>query len=158
MVLISGSGGGAALAADHLDGTGLTLATLAPATKDKIKAVLPESGDVTNPIDATGAVFYDPGIMGRLIDAVACDPAKPIIAVAVNASPAPHDRMRRIAAAIADTARLSGCSIVTYQVSPLGPLDGELVASLHAAGVPLLMGIGSAMGALRHLAQPKQRS
>jgi len=71
--------------------------------------------------------------------------------VAVNAVPAPHDRMRKIAAAIADTARTSASTIVAYQVSPLGPLDGELVASLHAAGVPFLMGIASSIGALKHL-------
>ena len=104
-----------------------------PSTRDRIKAALPEFGDVTNPIDVTGAVFYDPTIMARLLDAVASDPGRPIIAMAVNAVPAPHDRMRKIAAAIADTARSSGRTIVAYQVSPLGPVDGELVASLHAA-------------------------
>jgi acyl-CoA synthetase (NDP forming) len=69
----------------------------------------------------------------------------------VNAVPAPHDRMRKIANAIAETVRTSGSTIVTYQVSPLGPVDGEFVTSLHAAGVPLLMGITSSIGALKHL-------
>ena len=152
VVLVSGSGGGAALAADHLDAAGLKLARLSDATEERIRAVLPEIGDVTNPIDVTGAVFYDPAIMGRLLDAVASDPAKPIIAAAVNAVPAPHDRMRRIAGAIAGAARASGRNIVvTYQVSPLGPLDGELVASLQDARVPFLMGTASAMAALKHL-------
>jgi acetyltransferase len=106
---------------------------------------------VTNPIDVTGSVFYDPTIMTRLLDAIVADPGKPIIAAAVNAAPAPHDRMRRIADAIADAARSSGRSIVAYQVSPLGPLDGELVAKLNAAGVPFLMGVASTMSALKHL-------
>jgi acetyltransferase len=151
VVMVSGSGGGAALAADHLDGTGLKLAELHPSTRDRIKSTLPEFGNVTNPIDATGAVFYDPTIMTKLLDAVVGDPGGLIIATAVNAAPAPHDRMRKIATAIADMARSSGRTIVAYQVSPLGPVDGELVASLHAAGVPFLMGIASSMGALRHL-------
>jgi acetyltransferase len=151
VVMVSGSGGGAALAADHLDAAGLKLAELHAVTREKIKAALPELGDVTNPIDVTGAVFYDPTIMTRLLDAVASDPGRPIIATAVNAVPAPHDRMRKIAAAIADTARSSGRTIVAYQVSPLGPVDGELVASLQAAGVPFLMGIASSIGALKHL-------
>ena len=133
VVLVSGSGGGAALAADHLDAAGFKLAELHPSTRERIKSVLPEFGDVTNPIDVTGAVFYDPTIMTRLLDAVVSDPGRPIIATAVNAAPAPHDRMRRIADAVADTARSSGRTIVAYQVSPLGPVDGELVASLHAA-------------------------
>ena len=153
VVMVSGSGGGAALAADHLDATGLKLAELHPSTRDRIKSTLPEFGNVTNPIDVTGAVFYDPTIMARLLDAVVSDPGRPIIATAVNAAPAPHDRMRKIADAIAGTARSSGRTIVAYQVSPLGPVDGELVASLHAAGVPFLMGLASAMGALKHLPQ-----
>jgi acyl-CoA synthetase (NDP forming) len=151
VVMVSGSGGGAALAADHLDAAGLKLAELHASTRSRIAAALPEFGNVTNPIDATGAVFYDPTIMTKLLDAVAADPGRPIIATAVNAVPAPHDRMRKIATAIADVARSSGRTIVTYQVSPLGPVDGELVASLHAAGVPFLMGITSGIGALKHL-------
>jgi acetyltransferase len=156
VVLVSGSGGGAALAADHLDAAGLKLARLGEATGERLRAVLPDIGSATNPIDATGAVFYDASIMTRLLEAVASDAARPIIAVAVNAAPAPHDRMRRIAGAIADTARNSGSTIVAYQVSPLGPLDGELVANLQGAQVPFLMGGASAMGALKHL--PRYRA
>jgi acyl-CoA synthetase (NDP forming) len=156
VVLVSGSGGGAALAADHLDAAGLKLAKLSAATGERLRAVLPDIGAATNPIDATGAVFYDPGIMARLLEAVASDTSRPIIATAVNAVPAPHDRMRRIAGAIADTARNCGSTIVAYQVSPLGPLDGELVADLHGAQVPFLMGGASAMGALKHL--PRYRA
>jgi acetyltransferase len=151
VVLVSGSGGGAALAADHLAATSLKLAELQPSTRQRIKSAVPELGDVTNPIDVTGSVFYDPTIMTRLLDAIVADPGKPIIAATVNAAPAPHDRMRRIADAIADAARLSDRTIVAYQVSPLGPLDGELVANLNAAGVPFLMGVASTMNALAHL-------
>jgi acyl-CoA synthetase (NDP forming) len=156
VVLVSGSGGGAALAADQLDAAGLKLAKLDDATGARMRIVLPDVGDVTNPIDVTGAVFYDASIMGRLIEAVASDPGRPIIATAVNATPAPHDRMRRIASAIADAARNTGATIVAYQVSPLGPLDAEFVEILHRANVPLLMGAASAMNALKHL--PRYRA
>jgi acyl-CoA synthetase (NDP forming) len=156
VVLVSGSGGGAALAADHLDAAGLKLAKLSDTTGERIRAVLPETGNITNPIDVTGAVFYDPTIMGRLLDAVASDPGKPIIATAVNAIPAPHDRMRNIASAIADSARASKSTVITYQVSPLGPLDAEFVEILHAASVPLLMGAATTMQALKHL--PRYRA
>jgi acetate---CoA ligase (ADP-forming) len=151
VVLVSGSGGGAALAADQLDTAGLNLAQLSDATGARIRTVLPEIGGVTNPIDVTGAVFYDASIMGRLLEAVASDESRPIIATAVNAIPAPHDRMRRIASAIADAARNTGAPIVAYQVSPLGPLDAEFVEILHRANVPLLMGAASAMNAIKHL-------
>lgn len=151
VVLLSGSGGGAALAADQLDAAGLKLAALHSSTAERVKSVLPELDEVTNPIDVTGAVFYDPTIMTRLLEAVVQDPGKPLIAVALNASPAPHDRMRKIAQAVADAARAGERTIIAYQVSPLGPLDGEITATLQTAGVPLLMGATSALGALRHL-------
>jgi acetyltransferase len=156
VVLVSGSGGGAALAADQLDAAGLKLAKLSDATGARIRTVLPEVGNITNPIDVTGAVFYDASIMGRLLEAVASDALRPIIAVAVNAIPAPHDRMRRIASAIADAARNTSATIVAYQDSPLGPLDAEFVQILHRANVPLLMGAASAMSALKHL--PRYRA
>jgi acetyltransferase len=89
--------------------------------------------------------------MGQLLDAVSSDPGKPLIATAVNAIPAPHDRMRKIAGAIADSARASKGTVITYQVSPLGPLDAEFVEILHHASVPLLMGAANAMAALKHL-------
>ena len=51
VVVISGSGGGAANAADALDRAGTKLADLAPAVKQQIGAVMPEFGSVTNPIE-----------------------------------------------------------------------------------------------------------
>src|SRR5262245_59925306 len=60
--------------------------------------------------------------------------------------------MRRFARTFADAARTSGRTVVAYQYSPLGgPLDPEIVRTLHCAQVPLLLGISNAMGALRHL-------
>ena len=60
--------------------------------------------------------------------------------------------MRRFARTFADAARASGRTVVAYQYSPLGgPLDSEIVKTLHGAQVPLLLGISNAMGALKHL-------
>ena len=42
VVLVSGSGGSAAVAADCLDAAGMTLATLDAATSEKLRAILPE--------------------------------------------------------------------------------------------------------------------
>jgi acyl-CoA synthetase (NDP forming) len=149
VVLVSGSGGGAAGATDHLDQAGMTLRALHPETKQRLRAVLPEFASATNPIDATGVVYDDPALLPTLFDAILSEPGRPIIATSVIA--APVDRMRRIASAIADTARTSGRTIVAYQPSSLGPVDDEIVRTLHAAGVPLLMGIANAMAALKHL-------
>jgi acyl-CoA synthetase (NDP forming) len=151
VVLVSGSGGSAAVASDCLDAAGMKLATLDAATSEKLRAILPEFASPSNPIDATGVVYDDPALLPALFEAIFAQPGRPIIAGTVNV--APVDRLRRIAGAIADAARSSGRTIVAYQSSPLGPLDDEIVHTLHAANVPLLLGIQNAMGALRQLKQ-----
>lgn len=151
VVLVSGSGGSAAVAADCLDAAGMKLATLDAATSEKLRAILPEFASPTNPIDATGVVYDDPALLPALFEAIFAQPGRPIIAATVNV--APVDRLRRIAGAIANAAQKSGRTIVAYQSSPLGPLDDEIVKTLHAANVPLLLGIQNAMGALKQLKQ-----
>jgi acyl-CoA synthetase (NDP forming) len=151
VVLVSGSGGSAAVASDCLDAAGMKLATLDTATGEKLRAILPEFAAPSNPIDATGVVYDDPALLPALFEAIFAQPGRPIIAGTVNV--APVDRLRRIAGAIADAARTSGRTIVAYQSSPLGPLDEEIVRTLHAANVPLLLGIQNAMGALKQLKQ-----
>ena len=149
VIIVSGSGGAAAVATDHLEQEGMVLRELRPQTKERLRAVLPAFASATNPIDATGVVYDDPALLPSLFDAILSEPGRPIIAASVIA--APVERMRRIAAAIAETARSSGRTIVAYQPSPLGAVDDEIVNTLHAAGVPLLLGISHTMAALKHL-------
>ena len=152
LVVISGSGGGAAIAADALQDAGAPLASLHPATKERIASVLPEFGSITNPIDGTGAIYDDPALLPKIVDAILTDPARPVIAASVAAKPAGNETMRRFARTFADAARASGRTVVAYQYTPLGgPLDSEIVKTLHDAQVPLLLGISNAMGALKHL-------
>lgn len=60
VIVVSGSGGGAAVAADALDDTDMVLPAFAPDTCERINAALPDFGGVTNPIDGTGAMSDDP--------------------------------------------------------------------------------------------------
>ena len=110
----------------------------------------PAFASATNPIDATGVVYDDPALLPSLFDAILSEPGRPIIAASVIA--APVERMRRIAAAIAETARSSGRTIVAYQPEfPSGPWMMKSSTRSHAAGVPLLLGISHTMAALKHL-------
>ena len=85
----------------------------------------------------------DPALLPALFEAIFAQPGRPIVGATVNV--APVDRLRRIAGAIADAARTSGRTVVAYQSSPLGPLDDEIVRTLHSANVPLLLGIQNAL-------------
>jgi acetyltransferase len=152
VVVISGSGGGAANAADMLDRAGVTLAELVPETRARIGAVMPAFGSVTNPIDGTGAIYDDPTLLPKLFAAIDGEPGRPVIAASVSARPVGSANMRRLSHTIADAARASERTFVAYSYSPLGgPLDQEIIGTLHAAGIPYLLGITNAMGALRHL-------
>jgi acyl-CoA synthetase (NDP forming) len=152
LVVISGSGGGAAIAADAMHDAGAPLATLHQTTRERIATVLPEFGSITNPIDGTGAIYDDPALLPKIFDAIVADPGRPVLAASLSARPAGSEIMRRFAKTFADGARASGRTVVAYQYSPLGgPLDDEIIQTLHGAQVPLLLGIANAMGALKHL-------
>src|SRR5262249_3284775 len=114
VVVISGSGGGAAVAADVLADAGVALAPLHAATRERIAAVMPEFGSVTNPIDATGSMYDDATLLPKLFDAILAEPGRPAIAASVNARPAGNPHMRRFATTIAEVARASGRTIVAY--------------------------------------------
>jgi acetyltransferase len=151
-VVISGSGGGAAIAADAMHDAGAPLATLHPTTRERIAAVLPEFGSITNPIDGTGSIYDDPALLPKLFDAIVADPGHPVLAASLSARPAGSEIMRRFAKTFADGARASGRTVAAYQYSPLGgPLDSEIIKTLHGAQVPLLLGIANAMGAMKYL-------
>jgi acyl-CoA synthetase (NDP forming) len=149
LIVLSGSGGGAAIAADALNDAGAPLATLHPATRERIAALLPEFGSITNPIDGTGAIYDDPALLPKILDAIIADPARPVLAASLSARAAGSEIMCRFARSFAQAARASDRTVVAYQYSPLGgPLDPEIIETLHSAQVPLLLGTANAMGAL----------
>jgi acetyltransferase len=156
VIVVSGSGGGAAVAADVLADNGVVLAPLQASTKDEINAVMPEFGSVTNPIDGTGAIYDDPTLLPKLFDAVLRDPGRSVMAASVSARPVGSEAMRRLASTIADAARASGRTFVAFQYSPLGgPLDPEVLKTLYSAGIPFLLGTPNAMRVLKYF--PRRR-
>jgi acyl-CoA synthetase (NDP forming) len=113
---------------------------------------MPELGSVTNPIDGTGAIYDDPTLLPKLFDALAAEPSRPVIAASVSARPIGSNNMRRLARTIAEAATRSERTFVAYSYSPLGgPFDQEIVGPLRDAGIPYLLGITNAMGALKYL-------
>jgi acetate---CoA ligase (ADP-forming) len=152
VIVVSGSGGGAAIATDTLEEAGLALAEFEPATKERLRAVQPDFASVTNPIDGTGAMYDDAALVPKIFDALVAEQRHPVIAASVSVRAGGHDNMRRLADCIADAARASGRTFVAYQYTPLGgPLDADMIHTLHAARVPVLLGTINAMRALRYL-------
>ena len=152
VIVVSGSGGGAAVASDALEEAGVPLAQFEPATKERLRAAQPDFASVTNPLDGTGAMYDDPALMPKIFGALTAERRRPVIAASVSVRVGGNESMRRLATGIADAARASGRTFVAYQYSPLGgPLDTELIGTLRAAHVPILLGTTNAMRTLRYL-------
>jgi len=152
VIVVSGSGGGAAISTDVLEEAGLPLAQFEPQTKERLRAVQPDFGSVTNPLDGTGAMYDDPALMPKIFGALTSEHRRPVIAASVSVRAGGNESMRRLASHIADAARSSGRTFVAFQYTPLGgPLDSELIGTLHGAKVPILLGTTNAMRALRYL-------
>ena len=152
VIVLSGSGGGAAVASDALEEAEVPLAQFEPATKERLRAIAPDFASITNPIDATGAMYDDPELLPKIFTTLTAERRRPVIAASVTVRGGGNPSMRRLAGVIADAARASGRTFVAYQYSPLGgPLDAEMIATLHDAQVPILLGTPNAMRTLRYL-------
>lgn len=152
VIVVSGSGGGAAISTDVLEEAGLPLAQFEPQTKERLRAAQPDFGSVTNPLDGTGAMYDDPALMPKIFGALTAEQRRPVIAASVSVRAGGNESMRRLASYIADASRSSGRTFVAFQYTPLGgPLDAELIGTLHGAHVPVLLGTTNAMRALRYL-------
>jgi acetate---CoA ligase (ADP-forming) len=152
IIVVSGSGGGAAISTDVLDEAGLPLAQFELETKERLRAAQPDFGSVTNPLDGTGAMYDDAALMPKIFGALTAERRRPVIAASVSVRAGGNESMRRLATHIADAARSSGRTFVAFQYTPLGgPLDAEMIGTLHGANVPILLGTTNAMRALRYL-------
>ena len=68
------SGGTAALAADIAGASGLPLATFEPATRDALRALLPDFGSIANPVDTTADILRDTQAADECLRIVCNDP------------------------------------------------------------------------------------
>src|SRR6266850_7208556 len=68
------SGGACTLIGDQAEATGLPLSAFAPATIEKLRAVLPAYAATLNPLDVTGAAVRDPALFEKTMAILAEDP------------------------------------------------------------------------------------
>ena len=71
---ISVSGGAAGLLSDLALDCGVHFADLTPDTRDRLRDVVPEFGNVGNPLDVTGQGVFQPELLQRSLELLACDP------------------------------------------------------------------------------------
>src|SRR5699024_7283743 len=66
--ILSMSGGAGIQIADEIEETGLEVASLEERTSEQLREVIPAFGSVANPIDITGQVLSDPGLLTKSIN------------------------------------------------------------------------------------------
>jgi acetyltransferase len=151
--IVSISGGSCGVAADLADILGLPLPPIAPATAERLRAVLPPFATANNPLDLTGAIGDNPAILTRSLAALADDPNVGMIALALN-TPIGADEPNRalyrsMSQALAASAAASSKQHLIFSLSS-GQYDPEVVRIAREAGVPLLMGLRETLAAIAH--------
>lgn len=151
--IVSISGGSCGVAADLAQGAGMALAPLADATRERLRAILPPFATPGNPLDLTGAIGQDPGLLPGALAALCADPGVGLVALALNTpqggDPASQALYQAMAQATAASHSASTTPHVVFSISS-GPYDPQIVADMRAAGVPLLMGIRESLLAIAH--------
>ena len=151
--ILSISGGSCGIAADLAQSLGLALAPIGEPTADRLRAILPPFATAYNPLDLTGAIGEDPALLPGALAALAAEPQINVVALALN-TPFGGDEPAQalyhaMCRAVAASAVASDTLHVVFSMSS-GQYDPEIVRIMHAASVPLLMGMRESLAALAH--------
>jgi acetyltransferase len=155
LAVLSGLGGECGNLSDAADRVGVELPPLAPSTIDTVRSFMPDFANPRNPLDGTGAMYENPTLFPKLIDALLHDETIDVVAFNTRVNvPAPggwapaRDYARALCEAVRKgTDRLVLC----FNSFAAGDLDQEVVRPLAEAGIPFLEGSETTLLALRHL-------
>jgi acetyltransferase len=155
LAVLSGLGGECGNLSDVADRVGIDLPPLAPSTIEAVRSFMPDFANPRNPLDGTGAMYENPTLFPRLIDALLHDQTIDVVAFNTRVNiPAPggwapaRDYARTLCEAVRrGTDRLVLC----FNSFAAGDLDQEVVRPLAEVGIPFLEGSETTLLALRHL-------
>jgi acyl-CoA synthetase (NDP forming) len=157
--VLSGSGGECTLVSDAAMNVGLEVPELSEESKSRLPEVLPDFGNLNNPLDGTGAMYDDDKIFPRLLQALIDDANIDIVTVNLEANdPRPKElkSSNRFSLAITNAAVAANKPIAIFSSVVGGSVDPDILLPLRTAGVPLMEGAECAMSALRNLADYHQ--
>jgi acyl-CoA synthetase (NDP forming) len=144
-VAVSNSGASCVMAADAAEELGLELPQFDEATKARLKKVLPAFATAANPLDVTGGLLNDSGLIGGSLEALGEADACDLLMLAIPIAGAGYDVPRFARDAAAFRSR-HGKSIALAAPQP------EVRAEFEKLGVPAFAREREAMLALRQLA------
>src|SRR5947209_8409738 len=146
--IITNSGAVKGFALDFCDQIGFDVPRLAPATIDKLKAVLPVFASLDNPLDITAMVLRNVSLWPRTAETLLTDPeigslCLPMVAGTLQYAMAKAD-------ALLPTLRADGKPAVVAVLGDDFPVPPEFIAAFRAEGVPVLRSPERALRALAH--------
>ncbi len=157
MAIMTCSGGDSAQGADEAQRLGIELPALAPATRERLRELLPSAATVANPLDYTAMIWGDRAALAQLVETVGADPAIDQLLVfydqfqglegaAIEASDAVRDGIMAGAAA----------SPVTTMVCSTLPelLDDDAAWGFVQAGIPAVAGLRTGLRCAAALRRP----
>ena len=163
IAILSDGGGQNTLAVDALTEAGAPLATLAPAAREGLRAVLGPAAAVANPVDVAGAADTDPTAFARALDILAPDPAVGIVLVVglfggygirfSDRLTAPETEAAR---AMAAKMRDLGKGMVVHSMYATHP--SPPVAAFVDAGIPVIESLEAACRAAVELERRSRRA
>jgi acyl-CoA synthetase (NDP forming) len=146
-VMLTLSGGEAALAADLGSDLGLSLPALSDETVDLLRPVLPPLSKPSNPMDAWG-LGWEHSNFKQMLDAIASDSHIGTLAIAVDA-PASGGGDTAVAMEMAQVAgQLSGGPRIAIVNNIAGALNEPLAVAVQRSGGTYLVGLRPAIAAL----------
>ncbi|MGE4519857.1 MAG: acetate--CoA ligase family protein [Desulfobacteraceae bacterium] len=74
VAILADGGGHATISADTLTDLGVNIPVLSPETQKKLKAILPNNANVSNPVDVAGGTDSDPGVFAECAKILITDP------------------------------------------------------------------------------------
>jgi acyl-CoA synthetase (NDP forming) len=145
-VAVSNSGASCVMAADAAEEMQLELPQFDEGTKSKLRRALPAFATPSNPLDVTGALLTDSGLIGAALGTLGEDDACDLLMLAIPIAGAGYD-VPRFASDAAQYHGRHGKAIA------LAAPQAEVRAEFEKRGVPTFAREREAMRALRQLAE-----
>jgi acyl-CoA synthetase (NDP forming) len=145
LAFVSNSGASCVMAADHAERRGIPLASISAQARERLRGALPAFAALENPIDVTGALLSDSGLLGAVLPIIGDDAQTGLLLVALPIAGAGYDvpRFARDIAQFQETHRIA---------SAVAAPQAAVRQAFADAGVATFAREAEAMDALAQLA------
>ncbi|GGM98589.1 hypothetical protein GCM10009721_26880 [Terrabacter tumescens] len=148
IAVVTTSGGSGILAADALEGRGLSLAALRPETTADLDEIVPAFGSTANPVDVTASVMSNGALFDRTLDAIADDPG--VDGILACFCVLTGKDVDDVVSSLSRVAQRSGKPVVAVRTGA-DHLAPQANAQMRAAGIPCYQTPARAVRALAAL-------